>query len=58
MTDLTRLPDSGLEFLLRRLERKLAALRSATSAVAVAMFRAYSAQLIAVRAEIERRAAI
>lgn len=56
MTDLARLPDSGLEFLLRRLERKLASLRLETSAVAQAMFRAYTEQLIDVRREIDRRA--
>jgi hypothetical protein len=55
MADLRSLPDNGLAFLERRLAAKLDALRLATSAVAQAMYRAYTEQLDAVRAEIERR---
>jgi hypothetical protein len=55
-SDLMKLPDVGLEFLQRRLEEKLAALKLATSAVAQAMFEAYTEQFAAVRRELERRA--
>ena len=54
-SELARLDDSGLEFLARRLESKIGALRFATTALGTRLLERYAEQLDAVRAEIERR---
>jgi hypothetical protein len=55
MNDFTKLPDSGLEYLIRQLEAKVAALRSATSAIGVALYQQFVDRLDQLRAEQERR---
>lgn len=52
---LTKLDNTELERLARLLEAKVAALRSATTALGIRLHERYTNQLDAVRAEVERR---
>jgi hypothetical protein len=58
MADLTSLPDTGLAYLARQLEIKIAALRPATSAIGISLLQQYRERLDPVRSEIERRARV
>jgi hypothetical protein len=55
MTDLHTLPDNDLDRLVTQLERKVEALRFATTALGTLLHERYRNQLDAVRAEQERR---
>jgi hypothetical protein len=53
--DLRTLPDKTLAYLAHQLELKLATLRTATSAIGVALYQQMQDKLAHVRAEQERR---
>jgi hypothetical protein len=55
VTDLRTLPDAELALEAQLLERKIIALRTATTALGIRLHERYTNQLDAVRAEIERR---
>jgi hypothetical protein len=56
MTELRTLPDETLTYLVKQLERKVAALKFSTSAIGAALLAQYQDKLTDCRLEMERRA--